>query len=151
MLTWWEGFIVGSLHYFFPILATVLQHRYAYPYFLPEEAELDQLSYLPKDTQLASGRTRSQNSVWLQSPHFPLYHSNKDKKAVTVAVSLISSCPPLPSPSPQIAMWVTLSLPCFLSPLGEGIKATEKWSKEFSRKKKEVKQRAEYVAPECQL
>lgn len=67
--------------------------------FSPWGSWVRQLSYLVKDTQLVSGRTRSQNSVWLQSPHFPLYPTDQNKKIATVPVSLISSCPLPPSPS----------------------------------------------------
>lgn len=35
---------------FYSIAVTVLRHRYWYSCFLCEEAESDQLSYLPKDT-----------------------------------------------------------------------------------------------------
>ena len=66
------------------------------PIFLHEEVESDQLSYLPKDTQLANGRTRSQNSVCLQSPHFPLYLLTKTKSHCSCKFNIFLPSPTFP-------------------------------------------------------
>lgn len=115
--------------------------------FSPWGSWVRQLSYLVKDTQLVSGRTRSQNSVWLQSPHFPLYPTDQNKNSHCSSkfnILLPSSSFPFHHRLPCGSLWVSPAL--FLHWMRES-KPQSSGQKEFSRKKKEVKQRHESWAP----